>query len=308
MSERRRLRAAALFLFLSILALAFGGCTVTTNVSLSEQSPGRGTVAVSVALDRAALSAVGGLGALKSEMSTQDLVADGWSVSGPTAATAGGAVVTVQHGYSSDAEAGQLLSDVAGDRVFGLSISSHRSFWHTSYRLTGKVDLTCGLDCFGDSGLRAATGSPVGVQPGPLSSAAGGESPSSALRFTVEARLPGGARVAGTSGGAGGSRGSGGSGGSAAGSGGSGGSASGGAVTWSPQLGRTETLDAASSTLNTGAVAAVVVAAAVVVLVVLAASWWVFVRRRRRRRSADDDRDDEEAVGASGVGSGSYRE
>ena len=232
---------------------------MATRVSLTERSPGHGTVAVSVDLDRAALAAVGGLSALRSELAAQDLLAAGWSVTGPAGSPGGGATVAVQHGFESDAEAGRLMSDVAGAKVFGVRLTSHRTFWRTSYRLTGKVDLTCGVDCFGDAGLRTATGSTVGVDPGALSAGAG-QQPSSVLRFSVEARLPDGVRSA------------------------DGTVRPDRSVVWTPQLGQVVSLSATSSGLNTGAVA-VVAAGGVALLVAVAglAVWLVWGRRRRRR-------------------------
>lgn len=241
------------------LVAAFSGCTVATTVSVSEPSPGVGTVAVSVALDRSALAAVGGLAGLRSELSVGDLSAAGWTVTGPTATAAGGAVVMARHPFAHEADVGPLLSEVAGPGVYNVSLRRHRTFWHTYYRLSGGVDLRCGLDCFGDSGLRAATGSPVGVDPGPLAAAAG-EQPSSVFRFSLQAALPG--RIQSTNASA----------------------RRGGTLGWTPVLGRALTLAASSSTLNEGAVVTVAGGGAGVVLVLVALVVVLFVRRRRRRR------------------------
>lgn len=242
------------------LALTFSGCTVATRVSLSEPSAGRGTVTVSVSLDRSALAAFGGLAALRSDMATADLAAAGWTLTGPAATPDGGAVVSAHHPFTNQADVGPLLSQVAGPGVFRVSLRRHHTFWHTEYQLDGRVDLSCGLGCFGDLALGAATGSPVGVDPGALSAAAG-QPPSSVFKFSLDARLPGRLQSTDAS------------------------SRQDGTVGWTPALGRTLTLAARSSAVNEGAVAAVAGAGAALLLAVVGVGVLLLVRRRRRRGS-----------------------
>lgn len=251
---------AALLCALTLLACGFSGCTVATRVSLSEPTPGRGDLTVSVTLDRSALGAVGGLPALRSQISRHDMTASGWVVTGPIGSPGGGAVLTARHPFRSDSEADQLLSEVAGSDVFRLALTSHRTFWRTFYRLSGKVDLSCGVACFGDAALKSATGSPVGVDPAALSTR-WGQPASSVLRFALDARLPGGARAPEAT------------------------RVADGTLQWTPSLGRTVQVDATSSTLNRGTVAAVAAGAAVVLLAVAADVGLILARRRRRGRA-----------------------
>ena len=257
---------AALLCALTLLACGFSGCTVATRVSLSEPTPGRGDLTVAVTLDRSALSAVGGLQALRSQISLHDLTASGWVVTGPTRSPGGGAVLTVRHPFGSDSEADRLLSDVAGNGVFRLALTSHRTFWRTSYRLAGKVDLSCGVACFGDAALKSATGSPVGVDPAALA-ARSGQPASSVLRFALEARLPGAAHAPGAT------------------------RTAGGALQWTPALGRTVQVFATSSTLNRGRVAAVAAGAGAALVAVAAYAWLILARRRRPGRAAAGQED-----------------
>lgn len=231
-----------------------GGCSVSTRVSLTDNSSGRGAVTVSVTFDRASVDALGGLSALRSDLSVGDLRAAGWKVIGPEAAPAGAAEVTASHAFAGATEATQLLAQLAGPSAFRLAVTRHRSFWHTDWRLSGKVDLTCGLSCFGDAGLRASTGSPIGVDPG---SAPG----PSAFTFSLDALLPG--RVHGTN---------------AA-------TRSGSTLEWRPVLGRSVTLAADTQSVNGGAVVAAIVAGSFVVAAASGGGWWFLFRRRRRRRA-----------------------
>lgn len=243
------------------LVVAFSGCTVTTTVSVSEPAPGRGTVAVSVKLDRSALAEVGGLEPLRSQLSAGDLRAAGWTVTDPAATPDGGAVVSARHPFTDQADAGRLVADIAGPNALKVTLRRHRTFWHTDYLLTGGVDLTCGLKCFGDSGLQAATGSPVGVDPGALSSSTG-EQPASVFLFGLEVQLPGQVQATNAP------------------------AREGGTLRWTPVLGRTLTLTARTSALNEGAVIGVAAGGGGALLVLVALAVLLLVRRRRRRRAA----------------------
>lgn len=246
------------------LVLVLTGCSVATRVTLTVDPSGRGSVVVTVIMDQAALDAVGGVARLQSELAVGDLVSAGWSVTGPIVqgsrgsatvahpAEAGGAVITVSHGFSGLAQAQSLVSEVAGPGVFEVQLVSHHSFWHTTLHLTGAVDLTCGINCFGDAGLRTATGSSVGVDPGALAGETG-QTPAGVFTFQFDGRLPGHVHV-----GPGGTVGLGGS------------------VLWAPELGQKVVLSASSESVNRSAVEEVVGAAGVVLLLVASYGlWWI---------------------------------
>lgn len=241
---------------------------MSTSVVVTEQPSGRGTVAVSVTFDRSALTAVGGLAALRRQLDTGGLAAEGWTVAGPSGSAGGGATVTATHGFADPAQLSSLSGEIAGPGVFELTLSTHRTFWHSDYRVGGEVDLTCGIDCFGDSGLAKATGSRVGVGSGGAGSAgsaagSGGVAAGSAgsaagsaaaaglartFTFRVAVALPG--RSAGSP------------------------------AEWTVALGRSVAVSSAAQTLEVGDVVEVIVAGAVVLFLVGAVGWRV--RRRRR--------------------------
>ncbi len=262
-----RSRATALAaVFVALLALS--GCEVNTVISVHAQSNGQGTVAVKVTMDQAAVQAVGGPSALAAQLDVTDLEAAGWKVGGPSPGTGSSTVISASHPYSTPAEAGQLVADLAGSgpagsRPFKLNISRRSSFWHVYTDLAGSVNLTCGLQCFGDSGLQSSLGSPTGFNPAPLI-AQSHQDPAQVFSFAVNARLPG--RVAATNASANDR----------------------GVLTWTPRLGQTLVLSATTQEWNWDHLIAIFVLAGIVflVLIVLGALKW---RSRRRRRKGGDD-------------------
>jgi hypothetical protein len=241
--------------------LLVAGCRVDTRVTIDDSRGGHGTVSVSVSLDQSALAAIGGRSALAAQLQDADLIAAGWQITGPTSGP-GATVVTASHVFSSPGQASGLIGELAGTgsaghRPFQLTLATHHSFWRTSTSLAGRVDLTCGLDCFGDSGLEAATGSTTGVNPAPLEQTSG-EKPSQVLGFTVEARLPGSVNHTNAA------------------------TRQGGTARWAPQLGHSVELTASTEAWNwTRIITAAAIAGLVVLaLLVLLGRWWW--RRRRR--------------------------
>jgi hypothetical protein len=178
--NRRPVRAAVLFL---ALLLAGSACSVSTQITVAVLPGGSGTVTVVVSFAPSALSSVGGLGALRSDLDLAGLSAAGWTVRGPDAASGGRAVLTATHGFASPTDLSAVMASIAGPGVFEAHLAVHKGFWSTSYQLSGSENLSCGLSCFGDAGLRQSTGSPTGVTP-PSGAAAN-------FRFGLSARLPG---------------------------------------------------------------------------------------------------------------------
>jgi hypothetical protein len=194
---------------------------------------------------------------LAAQLQDADLTAAGWTVTGPSPGPGGTTVVAASHPYTSPGQASALVREIAGAKPFQLVISSRHTFWRTETTLTGKVDLTCGLACFGDSGLAGALGSPTGVNPGPLASAAG-QQPGQVFTFGVAAHLPGGLLRSNAA------------------------VRRGGTLQWTPRLGQSLTLTAVTRQWDSGRILAAAIGGGVVVLGLLGfgAFWW---RRRRRR-------------------------
>lgn len=243
-----------------------------TRVSVVERSRGSGSVAVTVALDGSAVRSLGGETALARQLQYADLQSAGWNVSGPTPGAGGGATVTVSHGFSSGAELSQLVSDIAGSgppgtRPFRLSLSDGGGFFTNRTVVRGAVDLRCGLDCFGDPGLKAALGGSLGVAPQPLEGAAG-QTADQVFHFALAVRLPGHPKP----------------------SSGSPSVGRDGTLTWAPALGSSTAVGAVSESVDWGHVILVSVLAGLVVVGGGVGAWWLR-RRRRRKASAPGDVD-----------------
>ncbi len=255
----RRLLAALAALV--ALAGVLSGCHVDTTVSIDDRPGGRGVVEVTVSLDASTLEALGGEAALAAQLRDADLRAAGWVVAGPRPGPGSTTVITARHSYASEQQARALLSSLAGSgpaasRPFDLRLSSHHGWWSSSTRLSGRVDLTCGVACFGDRGLQAALGSPTGVQTGPLARAAG-QQPGQVFAFHVTARLPGSLLHSDAA------------------------SATAGVLRWTPRLGQAEDLLAVTRSWDWPRMIA---AAAFAAAVILGLAGWLLWRRRGRRR------------------------
>jgi hypothetical protein len=178
-----------------VAAALLSGCQVKTSVSITESHDGTGTVGVTVDFDRAAVAALGGLDVAESELSYADLQTAGWQVRAPYATPGGGMAVGAVHPYSTPEQAEALLSELAGtgspgSRPFRLTLTRSRSFWHVKTQLAGTVNLSCGLACFGDSGLRTALGSSTGVDPASLG-LKDNAAAAKVFQFALYATLPG---------------------------------------------------------------------------------------------------------------------
>ena len=249
--------------FAVAVVLALSGCQVHTQVSVDDAGGGRGVVRVSVSLDGAALAAIGGSGALAAQMQAADLTAAGWTVTAPAPGPGSTTVVAASHPYETPAQAATLVGELAGSgpataRPFRLTLTQRHSFWRTETGLTGTVDLRCGLDCFGDSGLTKALGFPTGVNPGSLAAAAG-QRPDQIFTFGLVAHLRG--SVVSTDA-----------------------TRTGASLQWEPRLGQTLQLTALTRTWNSGRIMLVSIAGAIVVVGGLGALMYWWWRRRRRRR------------------------
>lgn len=248
------------------LTVAAAGCRVQATVSVVATSPTRGDVSVTVSLDPGAVSAIGGRPALVSQLSDADLVAEGWAIAGPRSGPGGDTVITASHSFSSPAEASTLVSDIAGSgpassRPFQLELTHRSGFWDTRTILSGTVDLRCGLDCFGDAGLRSLFGTSTGVPTGSV-----GAHPGQVFSVSVDSRLPGKLESSNAA------------------------TVANGTVGWAPAFGKVTQLEAVSETTNVGSIVlvAVLAGAGLLGLLTLAVLWWL--RRRRRHRRMKESR------------------
>lgn len=165
----RRLVFAALSL---VLVLATG-CQVHTTVTVDVAEDGSGTVEVAVGLDGEAMSRLPDLDEdgtpgpadLAALVRADDLVAAGWTVAEPDARADGTTWVRATRAFGTPDEAEAILAELTGPdgALRDLQVARRDSFGRSRYELSGTIDLSGGLEAFGDEGLAAALdGEPLG--------------------------------------------------------------------------------------------------------------------------------------------------
>lgn len=176
---------------LGALALVVAAaCQMEVAVGVDVADDGSGRVQVGVALDA---EAAGHAPELAGQLEVDDLVGAGWAVTGPTLEEDGRTWLRASRPFATLAEGESVLDQVDGPdgpfRDFRLERS--RSFLAETWRLSGTVDLTAGLAGFSDDALRERLdGASFGATDVELERRAG-QPLDQAVRFRVEAGLPG---------------------------------------------------------------------------------------------------------------------
>ena len=186
----RRSPRALVFLVLAVALLATA-CQVDTTVDITVDDDGSGRVTVTVVLDAEAAAKVPDL---DQSLLLDDVRKAGWRVVGPDRTAAGGWRVSATKPFADPSQLPAVMAELGGEggpfREFTLTRDD--AFAKTSYRLEGTVDLSGGIDAFGDDALRQALGgTTTGRTPEQLAADAGRPLPE-ALRFEVRTHLPGG--------------------------------------------------------------------------------------------------------------------
>ncbi len=162
---------------------ALAGCRIDLSVDMTVEPDGTGTIALVATADADVVAAVP---TLAEELATDDIVAAGWTINGPTALPDGGLTITLSHDFASDIEATNLLNSL-GPPFNQMAMTRNTSGEDTTTRLTGLLGLPDGFESFADEDLIAAVGSvPFSEQ-----LAASGATPESAITAVVRAELPG---------------------------------------------------------------------------------------------------------------------
>jgi hypothetical protein len=178
--------------FLAVaVALVATACQVQTTVDIAVDDDGSGRVTVTVVLDEEAAAKVPDL---DQSLLVDDVRKAGWKVVGPDRTDGGGWRVSASKAFADPSQLDAVMSELGGEggpfRAFSLTRTD--AFAKTSYSLEGTVDLSGGIDSFGDDALRQALGgTTTGRTPEQLAAEAGKPLPE-ALAFTVRTHLPGG--------------------------------------------------------------------------------------------------------------------
>lgn len=170
-------------LALCVCVVALAGCRVDLNVDVTVEPDGQGTITLVAAADAEVVAAVP---TLTDELATDDVVAAGWTIDGPTALPDGGLTITLSRGFTSAAEATNLLNSL-GPPFNQMTMTRNTSGDDTTTRLTGLLGLPDGFETFADEDLIAAVGSvPFAEQ-----IAASGATPESSIGAVIRTALPG---------------------------------------------------------------------------------------------------------------------
>ncbi len=162
---------------IALVAVLSAGCQTKAYVRISVEPDGSGSVVVDVYLDASAAKQVGDLSQI---LAVDDLKKAGWAVVGPAApklvaaslsdkkgSAPGPADATLQvhlsHTFSNIAEANALLASLNGpDGPYkNVKLTQSASLFSRKLHVTGTVDLSKGLDAFGDKELTASLGEPL---------------------------------------------------------------------------------------------------------------------------------------------------
>ena len=183
-------RRSAAALLVGALATVTTGCQVTTAVGVDAKADGSGTVRVAVGLDKAAAGRVPNLAR---ELEVDDLVEAGWTIVGPRKEDDGRTWIRASKPFDDPDDAKRVIEEISGEGgpFADFRLTRKRSFLRTETTFTGRVDLTAGIEAFGDDQLRERLGgSSIGVDPEELSERIGTVL-NRLFTFKVAARLPG---------------------------------------------------------------------------------------------------------------------
>lgn len=194
--SRRLLLVAAL-----LLAVIATACDVRTSVVVEVAEDGSGVVEVELRLDAEATGRLpdidadgaSGVDDLAALVRVDDLVDAGWTVDGPEADPDGATWLRATHAFGTPEEAEQILAGLTGPdgALRDLEVTRTESFGRTQYGFSGTLDLSDGLEAFGDEGVAAVLdGSPAGDDVAAIELRAG-EPLAEILALDVTARLPG---------------------------------------------------------------------------------------------------------------------
>lgn len=156
-----RRRHATRALVAAAVVLALGGCRADLSVEVAAGAGGGGEVRATVTLDREAAAQVPDLAR---QLRVEDLERAGWVVDGPgpDEGRDGGVTLRASKRFRSPTGAARAVGELSG--VGGpfstLRLTRDRSLWKTRTALRGTVDLSTGLDAFGDPALAERLGGP----------------------------------------------------------------------------------------------------------------------------------------------------
>ncbi len=150
------MRRAVWLLFGGFLIVVLSACRVDSTVTIDIEGNGGGSVQVDVLLDAEATERIADL---EQQLQVQDLRNAGWDVVGPSAADGGGTLVTATKSFASPDDLPVVLSEIGAFN--NVMLTRTREFGATTWTFGGDIDITGGVDQFGDEELGALLGGRV---------------------------------------------------------------------------------------------------------------------------------------------------
>jgi putative hydrolase of the HAD superfamily len=141
-------------LVLLVAGALLAACRVDADVDVMVDDDGSGTVSVTVVFDADAAARIPDL---DGELRTEDLVAAGWTVTGPTEQSDGAVEVRATKPFASREQLPTVLSEVSGAFTM-VRLDRERSFGELRWTFDGLVDFTGGAEQFGDDQLATLLG------------------------------------------------------------------------------------------------------------------------------------------------------
>lgn len=147
-------------------------CKLSIAVGVDAHADGSGLVTATVTLDKEAAARLQRAGG---RLEADDLRNAGWKVSDKKTLSNGSEQVTATKPFASAGELDAVIAEVAGDRkpLRDFKLTRTRSFARTDTKFSGTVDLTGGINAFGDDRLRKQTGADVGLDQAAIERQAG---------------------------------------------------------------------------------------------------------------------------------------
>ncbi|MBT3246225.1 MAG: HAD-IA family hydrolase [Actinobacteria bacterium] len=182
-----------LLLLMVLTVVSASACRADATVSVRLGEDGSGVVEVALVLDDEAVEAVGGI---DHQIRLEDLENAGWEVDGPQRSLDDGLTsVVATKGFEVPDRLPPILDEIAGPGVFtDMGLVRNRSFARTTWSLSGRVDLSGGLEAFSDPALsETLSGLPLGRTREELAELAGcvGCDPADMFSLELVVALPG---------------------------------------------------------------------------------------------------------------------
>lgn len=145
----RRLQKLLACLVTVVAAVAASACQARATVEIAIESDGSGMVTVGVDLDA---DAAAELAPIDAAFATEDLVAAGWSIEGPSTQPDGGVRIAASKPFANPDELPVVIAEASGPTgpLRDVRLLHENGFASSSLEVDGRVSLTGSLDQFSD--------------------------------------------------------------------------------------------------------------------------------------------------------------